>query len=113
MTLQSKHIRASVDIQTVEALQRRVPGVSKGDRDFAIQAMVTGLLFPKVVNRELQKRLKASLLSVRCLIPSIKSMHENLKYLKITSDLLKKFLVGGQVSKGTLRCTLYAEWEQK
>ena len=102
-----------MDIQTVEALQRRVPGVSKVDRDFTIHAMKTGFLFPKVVNKELRKRLKASLLSVSYLIPSIKSMHENPKYLKIGSDLLKKFLVGGQVSKGTLHCTLHAEWEQK
>jgi hypothetical protein len=75
--------------------------------------METGLLFPKLVNKELRKHLKASLLSVRCLIPSIKSMHENLKYLKVGSDLLKRLLVGEYVSKGTLRCTLYAEWEER
>lgn len=113
ITLRNRHIRAFVDIQTVEALQRRVPGVSKVDQDFAVQAMETGLLFPKLVNKELRKHLKASLLSVRCLIPSIKSMHENLKYLKVGSDLLKRLLVGDQVSKGTLHCTLRAGWEER
>jgi hypothetical protein len=87
--------------------------VSKVDRDFAVQAIEIGLLFPKLINKELRKHLKASLLSVRCLIPSIKFMHENLKYLKVGSDLLKRLLVGEQVSKGTLHCTLRAGWEER
>jgi hypothetical protein len=45
--------------------------VSKVDSGFAVQAIETGLLFPKLINKELRKHLKASLLSVRCLITSI------------------------------------------
>ena len=74
--------------------------------------MRKGVLFPKVENKQIRNRLRDSLLSIKCLIPSIKSMHENLKYLKTGSELLKKLLVG-RVSKGTLRCTLRSEWEER
>ena len=111
ITLPSRHIWRFVDIQTVEALQRRVLGISRANRDFTIYAMRKGSLFPKIKDESIRQRVEEPLLSIRCLIPSIKSMHENLKNVEIGSKLLKKFVIG-RISRGTLQSTLRSDWRE-
>ncbi|CZR55714.1 uncharacterized protein PAC_05602 [Phialocephala subalpina] len=103
-------IQALVDMQTVEAVQCRAPGVSSEDRDFIIQAMGTGLLFPKVTDQSMRQILLESLLSIECLIPSIKSLHENLKYVDIGAKILKHLVLPSKV-RYTLQEDLRKCWK--
>jgi hypothetical protein len=111
ITLQRADVRECVDIQTVEALQLRAPGVSKADREFISQAMRSGLLFPKLLNSDIRKLVKRSLLRIPCLIRSIKSMHENLKYLGTGAKIIKR-LVAGKCKRYTLHRTLQDHWKE-
>lgn len=110
ITLQRADIKQCVDVQTVEALQLRAPGVINADREFTIQAMQSGLLFPGLVDPSARRRIEQSLLNIKCLIPSIKSMHGNLTYLGEGAVLLKR-LVAGDCKLGTLQSTLKEHWK--
>jgi hypothetical protein len=100
-----------VDLQTVEALQLRAPGISNVDKEFTVDAMRTGFLFPKLVNPLTRELVAKALLKIKCVIPSIKTMHENLKYLGVGATLLKR-LLAGDCAGGTLRSTLKEQWKE-
>ena len=102
--LRRPDIYQHVSIQDVELLQRRVPGLSKVDRDFVLHAFQRRLLFRDLTDPRIRTQVRNSLLKIRCLIPSIKSMHENMKYLEIGAKIIKKLILG----KG-LRQSIYLE----
>jgi hypothetical protein len=49
ITLRREGVKRSVDLQTVEALTLRAPGISNVNKEFTVDAMHTGFLFPKLV----------------------------------------------------------------
>jgi len=99
-----------VDIQTVEALQLRAPGTSVQDRNFVIEGMRTDYLFPKVLDPGKRQLLKESLLSINCLIPSIKTLYENLKHLGAGAKVIKELVLGDKCRRQTLHVTLKKLW---
>jgi hypothetical protein len=90
ITLQRRDIKKLVDVQTVEALQLRAPGVSSTDKTFTTGAMRSGSLFPKLVNPSDRKLVEKALLNIKCLIPSLESMNANLFYLGVGAKLIKR-----------------------
>jgi hypothetical protein len=61
--------------------------------------MHTGFLFPKLVDPLARELVAKALLKIKCVIPSIKTMHENLKYLGVGAVLLKR-LLAAKYTKG-------------
>ena len=93
ITLSDPAVRMSVDIQTVRQLQCRTPRLSIIDRNFIIHGMEHRTLFPKIVDPNLREHVQASLLSLTCIIPTIRSFHENLKLLEIGAKIVKTQLL--------------------
>jgi len=98
-------------VQTVQSLERRAPATSNSDRDFVIQAMRTGLLFPKVTDSESRAQLEQSILGFRWLIPSIKSLHENDKYLQLGAMIMKELVIGRR-HQMSVHFSLRSIWRQ-
>ncbi|KAG9229643.1 hypothetical protein BJ875DRAFT_342473, partial [Amylocarpus encephaloides] len=82
---------------TVEAIQTRALVMSSLNRDFVVSAMKSGLLFPKITARATRRRLKTSLLSIKYLILTIKTLHENMKYLTVGVNLIKTLFFTGNI----------------
>ena len=101
-----------VDIQTVEALQLRAPGLITTDKNSMLNETQTGYLYPKVLNTRTRKLLTDALLDAKCIIPSIKTLHENLKHLEIGSKILKDVIVNRTI-RNTLRNTLKVCWSER
>jgi hypothetical protein len=80
ITLHDQDIQKAADIQTVRLLQLRVPSVSKSDTSFVKTVMESGLLFPSIDDITVRERILQAVVKIDCLIPSLKTMHENLKY---------------------------------
>ena len=97
-----KSIQGLVCIQTVESLQLRAPGSCPQDRQYVIDAMRSGLLFPKVTDQKTRDALRDSLLSIKRFIPTIKSLHENLKYIEAGAKVLRNMLLGPKF-RGTIK----------
>jgi hypothetical protein len=106
-----KQFKEAVDIQTVLSLEGLCPGVSKADRELVIDAMRHGLLFPSITDKKQREMILDALLDVKCLIPSIKSMHENLKLVEAGAKILKTLIVGKN-SRLTLHRALYDAWNK-
>jgi hypothetical protein len=75
---------------------------------FTNQTMRSGLLFPRLVDPSAKRRIKPSLLNIKYLILSIKSMHGNLTYLGEGAVLLKR-LVAGDCKRGIVHCIVLLE----
>lgn len=84
--------RMAIDDSTVRLLQFRVPSVSRTDGAFVSTVIDTGLLFSTIVEPRARKRIYHALLSLRHVIPSLETFHENMKYLSIGAKILKKHL---------------------
>ncbi|ESZ91825.1 hypothetical protein SBOR_7777 [Sclerotinia borealis F-4128] len=112
VTLKDREIQRATDIQTVRLLQLRVPKLSTCDKNFVKAAMGSGLLFPRITSSKTRVRILQVLLEIDCLIPSIKTMHENLKYLEVGAKILNSLLITKH-RRLTLHETLRLSWTTK
>lgn len=109
-------IRPFVDVDTVRLLEFRAPSASTADRAFILSAMADGILFRYVVDSAVREKLLRSLLSIRVVIPSIATFHENMKYMAIGAKVLQTHLdkpLERQASsrrESTLQERLRAQW---
>lgn len=101
-------IQQSVTIETVHSLQRRAPEVSTVDRAYISQVMDDGAIFPSVVGTK-RKAVKDAILRLKVIIPSIKSLHENIKYLALGSMVLKDKIFDKSL-RTTIRQTAFDHW---
>ena len=73
--------------------------------------MNCGLLFPKITDKKIRKSILKAILSIKHLIPSVKSMYENLKLLGEGARLLKELLtrknVGPSLQEALRECWTY------
>ncbi|RDL41164.1 uncharacterized protein BP5553_01143 [Venustampulla echinocandica] len=109
ITMGIEEVEQAVDIQTVESLQLRCPRVCTADKNFVIQAMSSGLLFPKILNGEIRRDIQDRILDTGCFVPSIKSMHENLKYLAEGAKILRQLVLGDDIG-WTIKRSLEEVW---
>ncbi|KAM3066488.1 hypothetical protein ACMFMG_011986 [Clarireedia jacksonii] len=108
-------IQKATDIQTVRLLELRVPQLSISDQNFVKSAMASGMLFPQITDIETRGKILRRLLRINCLIPSLKTMHENLKYLETGAKVLKslKSLIITKTQRLTLNGALHQAWKNK
>jgi hypothetical protein len=109
ITLHDQDIQKAADIQTVQLLQLRVPSLSKSDRSFVKTIMESGLLFPSIDDVTIRERILQAVLEIDCLIPSIKTMHKNLKYLEVGAKVLKSLIVS-KSPRPTIYHALRSAW---
>ncbi|KAJ8067017.1 hypothetical protein OCU04_004397 [Sclerotinia nivalis] len=109
VTLSDRIIQMATDVETVRLLQLRVPFLSRSDRKFINSEMASGKLFPKITDPKTRKKVLEAILRVDCLIPSLKTMHENLKYLEVGAKILKNLLIA-KSPRLTIYNALRAAW---
>ncbi|KAF7880469.1 uncharacterized protein EAF02_007315 [Botrytis sinoallii] len=109
VTLSDGKIQRAADVTTVRLLQLRVPFLSRSDGEFVKSEMASGKLFPKIVDPKTRKDILEAILKVDCLIPSLKTMHENLKYLEVGAKVLKTLLVA-KSPRLTIHNALRSAW---
>jgi hypothetical protein len=111
ITLNNTAIQQAVDIQTVKTLELRAPSASIIDHYHIMREMDSGALFPNITERNVREFIKQALLRLEVIIPTIKSFHENLKYLEIGANILKTHLLDTGV-RTTLYKTMCSMWSQ-
>ncbi|KAH6658608.1 hypothetical protein BKA67DRAFT_602135, partial [Truncatella angustata] len=84
------NLEGLLDIETVHFLQFRSPGACKQDEEEIRRAMGLGQLFFLITNRAVRQDLLQNVLSIRGVIPSIRTFHENMKYFSISAQILQK-----------------------
>jgi hypothetical protein len=89
-----------VDRTTVEALQLRVPGLCLEDAEFLGGLMSKGILFPRFKDQQKLHNIWSNVLKVRCLIPTIWSLFQNVKYWMTPVKIMKQIF--GKDFEGTI-----------
>jgi hypothetical protein len=97
ITLGLEEIRLALNIETINVIQYRVLAISSKDHSFIFGAMKCGLLFPVITEEKTRKLILKVILSIKYLIPSIKSLHENLKLLGASAKILKELVAGEKI----------------
>ena len=81
-----------VDDATVEYLELRVPAISQADLNDLHHSLESEIIFSQVEDDIKRKILLKNLERVSCIIPSLKTFFENLKYLEPCCQILKHLL---------------------
>ncbi|KAB5526447.1 hypothetical protein GE09DRAFT_1257064 [Coniochaeta sp. 2T2.1] len=93
-TFGDPQVREAVDEVTVEEVAQRTP-TCPADRAHIRKLMASGVLLANVQDPERRQRFERELLKEKMFIPSIKALHENLKYLSIAIWIIKHHLLSG------------------
>lgn len=114
ITLGEEAIRQALDVPTVKRLQLRAPSASTLDRDYVIRQMDLpsnrSELFPGVEDRVKRNLIKQALLRLEVVISTIKTFHENRRYLGIGMKIIKKLLLDEEKPKRSIYKAMYAHW---
>jgi hypothetical protein len=92
ITLRDVTLRFAVDIQTVRGLELRALLVSIVNHNYIARGMDRGELFPLISDRQTWENIKQTILGLSEIIPTIKSLHENAKHLRIRARIIKSHL---------------------
>ncbi|KZL70977.1 hypothetical protein CT0861_07763 [Colletotrichum tofieldiae] len=115
-----------VDIATVQLLEGRAPRLSESDRRAVKEAFYSNRAFTRVQDAHLRAEIRRTVLRFRGLIPSLKSFHENMKYISIGATIVlnlmypgsaqgrswKRVQTNGRNDRWTLRSMLRRSWTQ-
>lgn len=82
--------RHLLDPQSVRRVRYKAPAWSTLDREEIEDGFEDGTLFPNIQRQHARNRLKRNILSLRCVIPSILTFDENMRYLTITVKILER-----------------------
>ncbi|KAF2278978.1 uncharacterized protein EI97DRAFT_413974, partial [Westerdykella ornata] len=96
-----------VDSKTVEKLQLLRP-CADSDKYIIQKLMKERVLFPNILDDSTRLRLLENICSLTCLIPSLWTFFENLKFLEPCCDSLRQIL--GNDIHGTLKSTLLSSY---
>ena len=94
ITLQKPEVREATDAATVLALERLAPACGYADQQNVRSLMSSGVIFSNISNPDVRREIEQQLLNVGVIIPSIKTFHENMAYLKIGLRILREHLLG-------------------
>ncbi|KAI1861532.1 hypothetical protein JX265_009499 [Neoarthrinium moseri] len=110
------HYRGLLDVETVKRLQFLAPSHSTNDEKLVRTWMDQGILFTGITDRTSRQRLLRNILLLRVVIPSIKTLHENMKFFSIGVKILRRY---AEVNKRTndktrnsLMQNMCADWTQ-
>ncbi|KAG4276902.1 hypothetical protein FPRO04_14216 [Fusarium proliferatum] len=93
-----KLLMGCVDRQTVELLQLRAPGYSSHDALVVSKGIREGTIFPAIGHQSTRKRIWMNLKSLPCLIPSLYSFFEDLKYLHPPAKVVRQLVAPSKKS---------------
>ena len=102
--------RANVDAHTVERLHLLAPASSSTDRDRIDRLLRDDAIFSTVNDPVLRRSLSNNIKAVSCLIPSLFTFFENLKYIEPCCAVLRSLLP--PKSKKSLRQSLFGIYFQ-
>ncbi|KAK1975876.1 hypothetical protein LZ30DRAFT_774419 [Colletotrichum cereale] len=117
---------AVVDIATVQLLEGRAPRLSRSDRRTVKEAFESNKVFTRVQDTPLRGEIRQSILRFRGIIPSLKSFHENMKYVSIGVTVVLNLMYPGSArgkswkrektyerqNRWTLQSMLRRSWSQ-
>lgn len=108
------HRFIDVDAETVDNLGGRVPGRSATDRQYIIEQMKNKLLFPAETDVPTRERLKARILSIKTLIPTLKTYSWDTLHLRELGTILRLLLSADDFKDGprNIRSALRDIWEE-
>ncbi|KJF60725.1 uncharacterized protein CIMG_12218 [Coccidioides immitis RS] len=81
-----------LDAQTVTQLEGRSPFWSRADANHIDMVFDEGLVFPDVISTPEYEILRERVKSIRCIIPSLRTFHEDCKYLEPMVKLVRRLL---------------------
>lgn len=90
--------RQYFDVRTVRKLALRCPQ-NPGDAKFIRKSMRDGDLFQGLTNPASRRRILDNILSVEGIIPSLKTLHENMKYFAIGAKILSQHILSEDKAK--------------
>ena len=93
ITLGEPRVRRAVDVPSVQRLQMLAPSTSRVDRATVQELMRSRQAFHTLVDPVLRAQTEDRILRIEGLIPSLKSFHENMKYLHIVNHVMRSNLV--------------------
>ncbi|KIH94240.1 hypothetical protein SPBR_05591 [Sporothrix brasiliensis 5110] len=79
----------ATDADTVKHLQFRAPSSYSRDRYDISRLIVNHTVWKRVTDVDTRKRLERQLLSLTVVIPSIETLHENMKYLRLGMKVVR------------------------
>jgi hypothetical protein len=85
-------LKVYLDIETVQMLQFKAPGVYAPDGEQIRDYMTSGQLFTLIKDGRSRQMLLNNIMGLSNLIPSIKSFHADMKYFAIGAKILTKFV---------------------
>lgn len=93
-TFGDPQVEEAVDEVTVEEVEQRSPACP-ADRAHIRELMASGALLASIRDPERRQKFERELLKEKMFIPSIKALHENLKYLSVAIWIIKRHLLSG------------------
>lgn len=106
ITVRDPSARQAVDNETVQNLELRVPALSTDDAAAVQNLMASGTLFRHISDTSLRVRLQERILETKCLIPSLRTFHENVRYLGIGIKIIRELVIddlGGRSVSAAMR----------
>ena len=100
--------KSAVDGPTVRNLELLAPAISAQDLKIVQDRMASKTAFPTISDQVTRTSIVRSLADVSCLIPSLRTFFENLKYLEPCCGILKQLLQPKQ--KKTIRQAFFASY---
>lgn len=110
ITLGNPVVREATDTATVQKLQLRAPSASTVDVATIKRLIQSGLIFTNIDQPELLSTIKQSILDLDTIIPSIKTFHEDMKYLSIGISILRSHIIDSD-RYGSVLGSLEEIWE--
>ena len=88
----------SLDSDTIDLLQLHAPGISSHDFSIVSVLMEHGKIFPSILSQDDRNIVRNNLESISCLIPSLSTLFEDLKYLTAPVKILRQLCPTSRLS---------------
>ncbi|KAJ3497935.1 hypothetical protein NLG97_g1513 [Lecanicillium saksenae] len=99
-----QHLYHLLTADDVARLQYRAPAQSIADRKYIEEAFSKFELFKGIADSEVRASMLANTLSIGCVIPSIQTFHQNMRYITIGAKVLERTIQVQEKSKRRNDC---------
>ena len=94
ITLEDPEVMAATDVETVTGLESRAPSVSEEDREDIKHMMRSGTAWRDITDPIKRQKIEDRLMQLRGVIHTIKTFHENMKYVSVGVLIIKDHILG-------------------
>ncbi|KID95697.1 hypothetical protein MAJ_08343, partial [Metarhizium majus ARSEF 297] len=112
ITLCNPQIQQATDTVTVQALQRLAPSASHVERGEIRNMMRSGKLWSDVSDANLRAEIELQLLNTGVIIPSIKTFHENMRYLVLGMRIFRNHLLDALPAEKSVAEAMRKSWQR-